>query len=84
MQPSAQAPQAVDVVGEGGVTITDDAWRGTSDSDEVIRRRGATTPMQRLEWLQEALLFASLTGALQADRRRRQQRADEVAALLGL
>lgn len=84
VQPPPQTHQAVRVIGDGGVSLNDDAWLGTSDSDEVMRRRVATTAMQRLAWLHEALLFASLTGALQADRRRRQQRADEVAVLLGL
>ena len=60
--------------------MVDDCWRGTSDSIDAVHRRAATTPLQRLAWLEEALVFAGLTGALQADRRRRQAQADLIAA----
>lgn len=57
-------------------TMDEDLWRGTSDSRAVLRARAATTPAQRLEWLEESLLLAEASGALALDRARRQRVAD--------
>lgn len=60
--------------------MDEDLWRGTSDTRSVLRARAATTPAQRLEWLEETLLLAEASGTLARDRARRQQLADRWAA----
>lgn len=57
-------------------TMDDDLWRGTSDTRAALRARAATTPAQRLQWLEESLLLAEASGALALDRARRQRLAD--------
>ena len=52
------------------------AWRGTSDTTAALLARAATTPGQRLAWLEESLLLAQATGAIARDRARRQAVAD--------
>lgn len=58
-------------------TEADDLWRGTSDTRSAIRARAATTPAQRLAWLEESLLLAQASGAVARDRARRQSQAEE-------
>lgn len=58
----------------------DDAWRGTSDTAATLRARAATTPGQRLAWLEESLLLAQSSGALARDREGRQDVADKWVA----
>lgn len=56
---------------------TDDPWwRGVSDAPATLRARAATTPAQRLAWLEESLALAAASGALGRDRARRQRQAD--------
>ncbi|MFK5634018.1 MULTISPECIES: hypothetical protein [unclassified Ornithinimicrobium] len=57
-------------------TTPEDIWHGTSDARAVIRARAATTPGQRLAWLEESLLLALASGALARDRAQRQSAAD--------
>ncbi|WP_298885144.1 hypothetical protein [uncultured Serinicoccus sp.] len=54
-----------------------DLWRGTSDARSAIEARAATTPAQRLAWLEESLQLALASGALARDRARRQRQADD-------
>ncbi|GAA5165954.1 hypothetical protein [Ornithinimicrobium tianjinense] len=61
-------------------TKAEDLWRGTSDTGSAIRARAATSPAQRLEWLEESLLLAQASGALARDRARRQRQAEEWAS----
>ena len=58
--------------------MTPDAWRGTSDARATIAARAATTPGERLRWLEESLLLAEASGALARVRARRHQQ--EMAA----
>jgi hypothetical protein len=51
-------------------------WSGTSDGAAALRARAAMTVEQRLAWLEEVLDLALATGALAADRARRQAAAD--------
>lgn len=51
-------------------------WRGTSDGPAAVRARAALTVEQRVAWLDEALDLAAATGALAAERARRQAEAD--------
>ena len=51
-------------------------WSGTSDGPAASRSRSRLTPAQRIEWLEESLDLALATGALDADRARRQAVAD--------
>ena len=48
-------------------------WKGGWDVDVEGKRDAwsATTPQQRLAWLESALTFAAETGALRRDRARR-------------
>lgn len=61
-------------------TEAGDLWRCTSDTGSAIRARAETTPAQRLAWLEESLLLAQASGALERDRVRRQREADEWAS----
>ena len=58
------------------ITKVEDFWRGTSDTGSAVQSRAATTPAQRLEWLEENLLLAQACGALARERAERQRRAD--------
>ncbi|WP_130014784.1 hypothetical protein [Serinicoccus sediminis] len=58
-------------------TKAEHLWRGTSDAGSAIQARAATTPAQRLEWLEESLLLAQASGALERDRARRHAQAQE-------
>lgn len=51
-------------------------WRGTSDASATVLARAESTPLARLQWLEDALELAEASGALSAERRRRQQDAD--------
>ena len=51
-------------------------WSGTSDGPAAAHARAAVTVGQRLAWLDEAIELAAATGALAADRARRQAEAD--------
>ena len=57
-------------------TTHDDSWRGVSDAHATLRARAASTPAQRLSWLEESLTLAAASGALAQDRARRQRQAD--------
>ena len=50
-----------------------EAWTGSWQTDATAKRRAwaATTPAERLAWLEDALDFALAVGALQQERRRR-------------
>lgn len=60
-------------------------WDGSWETDRRTKREAwaAMTPAERLAWLEEALDLAQRTGALAADRRRRQQAADRMAQQSG-
>ena len=58
------------------VPLDDLDWSGTSDGPAAARSRARMTPAQRIEWLEESLDLALATGALDADRARRQAAAD--------
>jgi len=51
-------------------------WSGTSDGPAAMRARASLTVEQRVAWLDEAFDLAVATGALAADRARRQAEAD--------
>ena len=51
-------------------------WSGTSDGAAASLSRSRLTATQRIEWLEESLDLALATGALAADRARRQAVAD--------
>lgn len=55
-------------------------WRGTSDSTAALHARAATTPGQRLAWLEDSLLLAQASGALARDRAQRQAMAQQWAS----
>lgn len=57
-------------------TKAEDLWRGTSEAPAVIRARAATTPGERLAWLEEAQALALASGAIARDRARRQREAN--------
>lgn len=59
-------------------------WSGTSDGRAALRARASLTLEERLEWLDDCLNFALATGALAADRARRQAEADRWAEAAGL
>lgn len=56
--------------------LADLDWSGTSDGPAAVRARSSLTVEQRLAWLDEALELAEASGALAADRARRQAEAD--------
>ena len=61
---------------------TEDPW-GSAEREQ--RRAWAmTSPADRLRWLDEALRFAALSGALARDRARRATRARAMAVAMGL
>lgn len=64
---------------------TTEPWDGGWDADRRTKRAAwaAMSATQRLAWLEEALDLAHRTGALSADRRRRQQAADRMAQQSG-
>ena len=51
-------------------------WSGTSDGPAALRARSELTVEQRLAWLEDAVDLAEASGALAADRARRQAEAD--------
>ena len=51
---------------------------------EQRRAWARTSPAERLRWLDEALRFAALSGALARDRARRATRARAMASAMGL
>lgn len=51
-------------------------WSGTSDGAAALHTRAAMSVEQRMAWLEETLDLALATGALSAERARRQALAD--------
>lgn len=64
----------------------DQDWGGGGQVDIAAKRAawGATTPAQRLAWLESALTFAQSVGALDHDRQQREGEAMEWAAGSGI
>lgn len=60
----------------------EDPW--ASAAREQRRAWASTSPADRLRWLDEALRFAALTGALGRDRSRRAAQAHAMARAMGL
>lgn len=64
------------------MTAPEDAW--ASAAREQRKAWARTSPADRLRWLDEALRFAMLSGALDRDRARRAAQARAMARRMGL